>query len=374
MIRRYITCIVVSLVTLIFCLILPAPAYSFPSIHEPPLLESNLALLGSSTQITLKNADRLVVAGEVLFSPWELATALAWSPDGEIFAVAAGEQIHLLHVREWRVIATYSTGALTHSLAFSQDGNWLAAGSRDGQVRCWFQPLLSYLETSENQPSIIFQAHKKGVNDLAFSPDGTVLASGGNDAVARFWDLNTSQVLGLMIGGTFAVPSISFSPDGAVLAVANGEMIRLRQVGSERILGSFQADAPLFSLAYSPDGAWLAAGDTRNQILLWKPEQAFRTGQENYPDPIRLLAHAGSVGTYRSLIWDITFSPDSHLLASAGGDNSIRLWDFQNTFLIATLRGHTSGVTSVKFNNQSNSLASSGLDGRVLLWKIETDE
>jgi len=337
-------------------------------------MESNPALLGSSTQITLQNADRLVLAGEVRFSPWELATALAWSPDGEIFAVAAGEQIHLLHAREWRVLATYSIGALTHSLAFSQDGNWLAAGSRDGLVRCWFQPLLSYLETSENLPSLIFQAHKKGVNDLAFSPDGTMLASGGNDAVARFWDLNTGQVLGLMIGGTFAVPSIAFSPDGAVLAVANGEMIRLRQVGSERILGSFQAEEPLFSLTYSPDSAWLAAGDIRNQVLLWKPEQAFRTGQENYPDAIRLEAHAGRVGTYRSLIWDVTFSPDSQLLASAGGDNSIRLWDFQNTFLIATLRGHTSSVTSVKFNDQSNSLASSGLDGRVILWKIETDE
>lgn len=374
MIRKNIICFVASFVTLIYCLILPAPAYSFPSIHEPPLLESNPAFLGSSTQITLQNAERLVLAGEVRFSPWELATALAWSPDGEILAVAAGEQVHLLHAREWRVLASFSTGALTHSLAFSQDGNWLAAGSRDGLVRCWFQPILSYLDTSENPPSIILQAHKKGVNDLAFSPDGTVLASGGNDAVARFWDLSTGQVLGLMIGGTFAVPSISFAPDGAVLAVANGAMIRLRQVGTERILGSFQADAPLFSLAYSPDGAWLAAGDTRNQVLLWKPEQAFRTGQENYPDAIGLEAHDGRVGTYRSLIWDVTFSPDSQLLASAGGDTSIRLWDIQNAILIATLRGHTSGVTSVKFNNQTSALASSGLDGRVLLWKIDTGE
>src|SRR4030067_647691 len=109
-----------------------------------------------------------------------------------------------------------------------------------------------------------------------------------------------------MIGGTFAVPSIAFSPDGAVLAVANGDMIRLRQVGSERILGSFQAEEPLFSLVYSPDGAWLAAGDTRNQVLLWKPEQAFRTGQENYPDPILLAAHDGRGGTYRIFICVLT--------------------------------------------------------------------
>lgn len=350
------------------------PVYAFPSINQPIELEANFELLNSDTTITPRNVGNLVQAAQARFSPWELATALAWSPDGKYLAVAAGERIHLIDVTEWRRLGSFPIGSLTQSLTFSQDGNWLAVGSRDGLVRCWFKPLSLKYGAAEIPPSTIFQAHKKGVNHLAFSPDGRVLASGGNDAVARFWDLETSQTLGLMIGGTYAVPSIAFSPQGDVLAVANGRMVRLRQVGSERILGSFQADEPLFSLAYSSSGSWLAAGDISNGVLLWRPEQAFRSGQEKYPQPTRLLGHNGRSGTYRALIWDVAFNHDGQLLASAGGDMSIRLWDVDAAVLLSTLLGHTAAATEARFNPDSTALASSGLDGRLIVWKIASGE
>jgi WD40 repeat protein len=322
--------------------------------------------------ITVENAASLSQLAEIDFGPWDLVLAIAWSPDGENLAVAAGNSIYLYHPRDLQQLWSYKIGALTQSLALSPDGRWLAAGSRDGYVRIWLVD--SIVASDQSPPTFTLQAHRKGVNSVAFSPItsplGMILASGGNDAVARFWSLSNGEELGFMVGGTFAVPSIAFLPDGSQLAVTNGDRIRLRQVGSERIVGTFASDEPLYSLAFSPDGSLLAVGGSDNLIRLWRPGQAFRTGQLEYVEPAVLRGHSGRMGTYRSLIWQVIFNSSGGILASAGGDASIRLWDIQGGTQLISLLAHPGGAACVSFRPDNAALASGGLDGVLRIWGI----
>jgi len=98
---------------------------------------------------------------------------------------------------------------------------------------------------------------------------------------------------------------------------------------------------------------------------------AFRTGSDVYPRPIELMGHNGNPERFTSLVWHVNYSPDDSIIASAGVDSQIGLWDSREGELIQMLNGHRQGVTSVLFSPDGLYLASGGLDGVMRLWGIQ---
>jgi WD40 repeat protein len=307
----------------------------------------------------------------IRFKPWELVNAVAWSPDGQILAASAGNQVYLYQRQNKQRIALLSIGALTQALFFSPDGSLLAAGSRDGLLRIWTISE-KFPESGEGVSTPTWQviAHKKGVNSLSFSPDGRLLASGGNDGMARVWEAKTGNQISAMIGGAFSIPGLAFSPDGTTLAIMNSNMIRLRDLETKRIIGSLRAENPLYSIAYHPDGSLIAAGDSNGQILLWDPAKAYRTSSLAYPKPVILQSQAIKSNSSSNLIWRLNFSPDGRQLASASGDGTVRLWDVKRHDLLLILSDHRGAVTSLAFSPDGKQLASGSLDATVRIWDL----
>jgi hypothetical protein len=62
---------------------------------------------------------------------------IAFSPDGQLMAAAdVGGKVRIWDTRTWRVLRDLDAGAIRH-LAFSPDGRMLALGSVDGAIRLW---------------------------------------------------------------------------------------------------------------------------------------------------------------------------------------------------------------------------------------------
>ena len=113
----------------------------------------------------------------------------------------------------------------------------------------------------------------------------------------------------------------------------------------------------VFEVAFSPDARRLASAGGDQTVRLWDPA----TGSELHV----LRGHDGSVH-------GVNFSPDGEHLASAGGDGTVRVWSVATGEVIRVLRGHKGVVYGVSFSPDGKRLASTGADRTVKLWEIET--
>ncbi|MBE9088845.1 serine/threonine protein kinase [Microcystis aeruginosa LEGE 11464] len=111
------------------------------------------------------------------------------------------------------------------------------------------------------------------------------------------------------------------------------------------------------SLAYSPDGRYLASGSCDNTIKIWE----VATGKE-----LRTLTgHSGSV-------YSVVYSPDGRYLASGNDDKTIKIWEVATGKELRTLTGHSSGVKSVVYSPDGRYLASGSCDNTIKIWEVAT--
>ena len=120
-------------------------------------------------------------------------------------------------------------------------------------------------------------------------------------------------------------------------------------------------DQSVMSIAFSPDGKILAAGNDDSTIVFWDVVKRQPIGQ-----PLR--RHTGSVTK-------VVFSPNGKILASGSTDGTIRLWDVATHQPIGQpLAHHTDFVWAVAFSPDGKILASGGWDRTIILWDVETQK
>ena len=262
--------------------------------------------------------------------------ALAFSSEGKWLAVRRERgAVALWDTRLRKPVVQLPGSGSFKALALSPPGNLLAYGD----VGSNGIPVVSLWNITTRQASQL--PHQGGAARLAFSPDGTLLASWASDGVVRLWQVESRQ---LITSAQFSKPEsdrrggIVFSPQDRWLAIGEANAIRLWDwvSGEQWTMAVSDSREPVDTLALSPNGRFLIAA--YNQIRVWDVAHV-RTLPTNREVPM-----VGQPIEHRSRILDVAVAPDNRTLATAGGDQTVRLWDLDRRQEIRSYRGNTHEV------------------------------
>ncbi len=313
-----------------------------------------------------------------------LATAL--SADGKVWAVSGTARGTILYdaASGQEKLAVPAHGATR--IAFSPDGKVLATGDYFGTVRLF--------DTKVGQEKAVLvegrgrsAVAKEGIRSLVFSRDGRRLAAVDGAAVLRLWDLGAipleSDVVTARIPGGFPTglgvrPAavMALSPDGTTVALVGGKQdSRTNQIQAavelcDAASGTLRAnlrghDGLVRCVAYQPGGKLLATAGVDRTVRLWDVVRGTQTAQFPANAP-----------------WALAFSADGRWLAAGTDNATLTLWDVATGKERTFPTGVEGFISSVAFRSDGKAVACAVVlydgerrthaDGEIHVWDVAT--
>lgn len=277
-------------------------------------------------------------------------------------------------------------------IAVSPDGRYLVKGNIDSTV------VMIDLQTGKVVQE--FVGHSKSVWAFDFNSNGSILATAGGNSYIKLWNTETGEEIASLKGHRDLIFDIAFSFDNEYLVSGSWDgTIRIWEVKTGKQIQYIElGKTSPYTVRFTPGDLYILSGSLTNHFQLWEVDSGreFRSmiGHTDVVAGIDMESTDGNKlvsgswdGTVK--IWDlytgmlrnkyeheagvvnaVAWHPDDVLIASAGSDQNIYLWDIEGQRITDTLKGHSATITSLAFT-QDNKLISCSADGMIKVWDLE---
>lgn len=245
-----------------------------------------------------------------------------------------------------------ANGQSVDCIAFSPDGQFIAAGGQDGQVRIWSWRERELIITLERVPAWI--------DRLAWSPTSNHLAFSSGRYV-QVWDADINEIAVTLNFDHSSVLDLDWHPDGRYLAISGYQGVKIWNSQEwDDDPDMLVVPSASLAIAWSPDGKYIASGNMDRTIIVL---------EWNNPHPWVMRGFPGKV---RQLAWSKAKNKRGVPLLASSSAESIVVWSKRADDLMGwkgeVLERHTEMVQALAFEPNSFLLASAANDGLICFW------
>ncbi|CAH3158412.1 unnamed protein product [Porites lobata] len=293
-----------------------------------------------------KNATKDVTSlewnndGTLLATGFYDGQARIWSPEGELVKTLCEHKGPIFSIK-WNKKGNYLLSAgVDKSTVVWDSSNWEVKQqfgfhqaptldvdwqNNSSFASCSTDKIIHICRIGVDKPIKSFQGHTSDVNAIKWDPQGSLLASCSDDLSAKIWSIKQDSWVFDLQGHKKGIYTVAWSPTGPATACPNAPLIlasasydtTVKLWELERgscVLSLAKHQEPVYSLAFSPDGRYIASGSFDRGINIWSTQ----TGT-------LVSSFHGNGG-----IFEVQWSPRGDKVAACFSDNTLCVLDVRN--------------------------------------------